>query len=300
MPVSITIPSIKTNHKRPYPSISPLRPELSQVGRTVLVLGGSVSIGFAIAKAFVQASTTRVIITGRREAVLANAVTQLEAEAAKCSGTTITGIVSDMADPRASEELWEDLKRDGLIVDVLVLNGMVAGEAQPILHIGKEKVWKAFEGNVRALLDHTERFYKQEGSVQRQKYLVNVSTSNVHLFYTEGDRIPTYSLTKNSGTLLVQQIAKDTRPDDMQIISFHPGAVLSESARKVGYEESSLDWDDENLAGQFAVWCASEEARFMHGRWVPAWWDVDEIKAAEFRGRLESDRHFLRIGVVGI
>lgn len=83
------------------------------------------------------------------------------------------------------------------------------------------------------------------------QYLVNVSTSNVHLFYTEGDRIPTYSLTKNSGTLLVQQIAKDTRSDDMQIISFHPGAILSESARKVGYEESSLDWDDGN---QFLIY----------------------------------------------
>ncbi|KAK4149661.1 hypothetical protein C8A00DRAFT_46764 [Chaetomidium leptoderma] len=297
MPVSITIPDIKTFHKQPYPGISPSRPELSQAGKTVLVLGGSISIGFAIAKAFVQASASHVIVTGRRQAVLDNAVAQLKSEA-KGSATAVTGIVSDMADLEGSEKLWDSFKHDGLVIDVLVLNGVAAGEAKPILEAGLEKIWKVFETNVRALLDHTERFYKQEAS--SKKYLVNVSTSAIHLFDTEAERLPTYALTKNSGTLLIQQIAKDTKPEDMQVVSFHPGSVLSEAARSVGFDESSLDWDDENLPGQFAVWCASDEARFMHGRWLPAWWDIDEVKTADFRRRLESNYHFLRIGVVGV
>jgi hypothetical protein len=59
--------------------------------------------------------------------------------------------------------------------------------------------------------------------------------------------------------------------------------------------------DAENLPGQFAVYCASEEARFLHGRFIPVWWDVDELKKGEVRARLESDDyHFLRIGVVGV
>ncbi|KAK4233516.1 hypothetical protein C8A03DRAFT_47961 [Achaetomium macrosporum] len=299
MSVSINVPYIKTIHKQPYPGISPSRPELSQAGKTVLVLGGSISIGLAIAKAFVQASASHVIVTGRREAVLENGVAELKAEA-KGSGTTITGIVSDMADLADSEKLWNDFKRRGIVVDVLVLNGVAAGQAKPILEVGLEPVWKVFETNVRALLDHTERFYKQETSSKTQKYLVNVSTSAIHLFETDAKPMPTYALTKNSGTLLIQQIANDTDPGDMQIVSFHPGSVLSEAARSVGFVESSFDWDDVNLSGQFAVWCASDEARFMHGRWLPAWWDVDEVKAADFRRRLESNYHFLRIGVVGI
>ena len=36
----------------------------------------------------------------------------------------------------------------------------------------------------------------------------------------------------------------DTDPNDMQIVSFHPGSVLSESARNLGLDETSLDWDD--------------------------------------------------------
>ena len=56
----------------------------------------------------------------------------------------------------------------------------------------------------------------------------------------------------------------------------------------------------ENLAGQFAVYCASEEARFLHGRFIPVWWDIDEMKNGEVGKRLKSEYHFLRIGVVGL
>ncbi|KAL2018062.1 hypothetical protein VTK56DRAFT_1294 [Thermocarpiscus australiensis] len=299
MSVALNVPFIKAIHKQPYAGISPSRPELSQAGKTVLVLGGSISIGLAIAKAFVQASASHVIVTGRRQAVLENAVAELKAEA-KSSSTTITGIASDMADLADSEKLWNDLKRSGIVVDVLVLNGVAAGPAKPLLEVGLDPVWKVFETNVRALLDHTERFHKQEGSSNRPKYLVNVSTVAIHLFEVEAKAIPTYALTKNSGTLLVQLIANDTDPSDLQIVSFNPGSILSESARNVGFDESSFDWDDENLPGQFAVWCASDEARFLHGRFVCSWWDVDEMKAADFRRRLESQYHFLRVGLVGV
>jgi hypothetical protein len=74
--------------------------------------------------------------------------------------------------------------------------------------------------------------------------LINISTSGIHNFNTETKFTPTYSLTKNSGTLLLQLIAKDTDPEAMQVISFHPGGILSESARNAGYHEGSMDWDD--------------------------------------------------------
>jgi short-subunit dehydrogenase len=168
MSVAWNVPFVKTVHKQPYAAISPSRPELSQAGKTVLVLGGSISIGLSIAKSFVQASASHVIVTGRRQTVLDNAVAELKAEA-KGSGTTITGISSDMADLAATEKLWDELKHRGIVVDVLVLNGVNAGPAKPLLEAGLAPVWNAFEANVRALLDHTERFRKQEGSSNRSK-----------------------------------------------------------------------------------------------------------------------------------
>ncbi|KAH6839465.1 hypothetical protein B0I37DRAFT_316200 [Chaetomium sp. MPI-CAGE-AT-0009] len=294
--VSLDVPYIKATHKKPYPAISPLRPELSQAGRTVVVVGGSAGIGFAIARAFVQASASHVILTGRRETTLANAVSELQAEAN--SGTTVSSFVSDLSDLQATEKLWDGFAKQGIVVNVLVLNAMTVAEGGPLLQANLGPTWKSFETNVRGLLDYSQRFSKQGG--QEGKFLVNVSTSAIHNFVTERNGHPIYGLTKNSGTLLMQLIADDTDPKEMQIVSFHPGGVLTPAARSVGFDESSYDFDDENLAGQFAVYCASEEARFLHGRFLPVWWDVDEVKKGEIRERIELDYHFLRVGVVGL
>jgi len=39
----------------------------------------------------------------------------------------------------------------------------------------------------------------------------------------------------------------------MQIVSFHPGGVLTELARNNGITEDLYEWDNENLPGHFTV-----------------------------------------------
>ncbi|KAL2271999.1 hypothetical protein VTJ83DRAFT_1370 [Remersonia thermophila] len=296
--ITLTIPEITTYHKHPYPRISPHQPSLSQAGRTVVIVGGSAGIGFAIARAFIHASAATVIITGRRPSALADAVARLKTEVHSNGSTSVRGVVSDLADSEASAKLWDGLRDEGVVVDVLVLNAMAIGEAKPLLEAGVESVWKAFGTNVRGLLDYAERFEKQEG--KGKKYLVNVSTSGIHHFNIETAAHPTYSLTKNAGTLALQLAAKDTNPTKLQIVSFHPGGILSEAAKNAGYDESTMDWDHEDLPGQLAVWLSTDEAQFLHGRFLPVWWDVDELTKGPARARIEADEHFLRIGVVGL
>lgn len=71
------------------------------------------------------------------------------------------------------------------------------------------------------------------------KFLVNLSSTVTYMWSTMAPERPTYGLTKSAGTLLLQQIAKDTKVEDMQIVSFHPGGVLTDMARKAGYDENS-------------------------------------------------------------
>lgn len=56
----------------------------------------------------------------------------------------------------------------------------------------------------------------------------------------------------------------------------------------------------EDLSGQFAVWAASSEADFLHGRFVWANWDVDELRSGEIGERIREDEHFLKMGVEGL
>lgn len=56
----------------------------------------------------------------------------------------------------------------------------------------------------------------------------------------------------------------------------------------------------EDLPGQFAVWAASEEAKFLHGRFVWAKWDVTELRKGPLREAIDADPGFLQVGVKGM
>ncbi|KAK5655802.1 hypothetical protein OQA88_5340 [Cercophora sp. LCS_1] len=296
--VTIHHPAIKTYHKAPYPSISPTLPSLSQSGRTVLIAGGSTGIGFAIARAFVQANASRVILLGRRKNIVEASAAQLASETPAGTKTTVTGVAVDMLDTEGTKRVWSEFKAQGIHVDVLVLNAATTGEFGPILQAGLEKTWRAFEMNVKVLLDWTEGFWRQGG--EGKKYLVNVSTSAITNWETDAPVIPAYGLTKNAGTLLLQQIAKDTDVNDMQVVSYYPGGVLTELGLNNGVKEEMYDWDQVELPGQFAVWAATDEAQFAHGRFLATHWDIDELKGEEFQKEIAETNNFLKIGVVGV
>ncbi|KAH6959789.1 hypothetical protein BKA56DRAFT_533135 [Ilyonectria sp. MPI-CAGE-AT-0026] len=61
----------------------------------------------------------------------------------------------------------------------------------------------------------------------------------------------------------------------------------------------ALKWDHVDLPSHFAVWAATKEARFLHGRVVWSKWDVDEMIAGEFREKLEAVPYFMRVGIRG-
>lgn len=109
-----------------------------------------------------------------------------------------------------------------------------------------------------------------------------------------------YGLTKNAGALTMQQIASHTDPEKMQVISFHPGVVRTTAWTEAGVSNEMLPFDDVSLAGGSAVWLASPEARFLHGRFIWASWDVEELKTGEVRKKIDDNVNFLKIGVNGL
>ncbi|KAF4233287.1 hypothetical protein CNMCM6805_009377 [Aspergillus fumigatiaffinis] len=299
MSSTITLPPgfafTQTVHNAPYHAIAPSRPELSQAGKTVLITGGHTGIGYAIARAFAQASAKRLIIIGRRDNLVASAAARLASE---FPSTQTVGLRCDIADVESVDRLWNGLANDNTFVDVVVLNAAKLS-SQPILDLGRDKVWEEYITNVRTHLDFTERLYKQPGAKVRQKALINLASLAIHESKLTG-QYPSYAATKSAGTMLVQQIAKDVPPEEIQIVSYHPGGVFTELAELAGFEKDDPRWDDENLPGQFAVWAASPEARFLHGRFVWAKWDVTELLNGPLRKRIDEDDSFLKVGVVGI
>lgn len=161
--------------------------------------------------------------------------------------------------------------------------------------------------------------------------MVYVSTAAIHSKPVAA-ALPGYTLSKASGHLAMQKIAAEVDANKMQIVTFHPGAILSESAKNAGMNENSYPWDDgkccclnslavkffclcvlpsraflqkltaivDNLPAHFAVWAATTEAATLHGRFVWATWDIKELLSGDLSKRMEIDPDFLTISFVGI
>ncbi|KAJ5819461.1 hypothetical protein N7474_005052 [Penicillium riverlandense] len=293
----------KVIHQKPYRTIDVTRPELSQTGKTVLVTGGATGIGLSISRKFIEADVSTVILIGRRQDVLTSGGKELRSEAEN-SGKSVTVITEpcDQADRSAVEALWNKLEQDGIVVDILILNAADFTDQKSILDLGAQRVWKSYEVNVRGPLDLVARFHKQND--KKPRTIVNVSTQAINMLYDSqsfpASLRPAYGLTKNAGTMLLQQIAKDVSADDLQIINFHPGVIYNDQYPKIGIQKTDLPFDDVELPGSFAVWATTKEAKFLHGRFVWAAWDIDEYSQGETRKQIEENVDLLRIGVVGL
>ncbi|CZR53682.1 related to peroxisomal short-chain alcohol dehydrogenase [Phialocephala subalpina] len=287
----------KKVHRDVYPAISPSRPELSQAGRVILVPGAGTGVGHSIARSFVRASADTIIILGRRADVLAEAVTKLEQEA-KITGTNtkIIARTCDVVNMAEVDAFWKDLAKQGIIVDVFVNNVAKFTDPKPILELGADEVWSQMEVNAKSPLYFVEKFYAQPS--EKQKFLVNVTSAVIHM--TENPQVaerPSYILSKMAGTMLFQLIALHVPPEKMQIVTMHLGVVYGDGWKAMGFPPDRFDSDE--LCGSFAVWCASEEAEFLHGRFAWSSWDVEELATGKIRERIESDPEYLRASIIG-
>lgn len=138
---------------------------------------------------------------------------------------------------------------------------------------------------------------------------------------------PAYTLSKMSGTLLFQLIAQNNSPEKLQVVSFHPGLSYNEQWGLMGFSKDQFDngkssnyplhchrsashyihlhsnqTNDflEEVAGGFAVWAATKQAQFLHGRFVWSSWDMDELATGDLRKRIDEDVYFLRSSIVGL
>ncbi|KAH7269012.1 uncharacterized protein BKA55DRAFT_669051 [Fusarium redolens] len=297
------IPLTERTHNRAYEAILPTRPELSQAGKTILITGGTAGIAYAIARNFGIAGADKVIITGRSDEKIKSAVKGLFDEVnaidAK-SQTKYQGRVCQIAETSSIDALFDGLRKDNIHVDVLVLSAAVIGQGK-IIDQTWEDVWEQFIVNVRSIHQFRDLFEKQPRTGAGTRYIINVSSSAIH-HSTGGLPLASYTLTKNSAALLLQKIADETDPSKTQIINFHPGAILGARGQELGLTPDSANWDHvlEDLPGSFAVWAASPEAAFLHGRFVWAAWDVEELKSGPLREKLENDETFLKVTVKGV
>lgn len=322
----------KTVHNSVYSAINPTRPELSQEGRTILITGGGDNLGLAIDHAFVQAGARTIIITGRREDVLIEAKAQVEKHATELANKTKVLVRSvDITDDVQVNALWAELEKEGITVDVLVSNAAKPPKPKPILD-DIDDIWSQVETNARAPLYMTKKLMSQPGEGQRVRrwrilrtkecvrnadyafqFVVNVSSAVIHSYsHSAVITRPGTVLSKTTGNAMFQLIALQTPHEKLQVISYNPGLLYNPYMKSLGLQEDRFDSREFNvdlgsqsrlmilvgeMAAAFAVWAASKEAAFLHGRFVWASWDVEEMASGNVRKQIEDDPYFLRSAI---
>jgi len=110
--------------------------------RTAVVTGGGTGIGLAIAKRLMQEGA-RVVITGRRQQVLDEALAAL--------GESAVGIVADVSSASSLEALYTEVKRLFGGIDVLVANAG-GGVHAPLGKITEQQIDQQFSTNVKGVV----------------------------------------------------------------------------------------------------------------------------------------------------
>ncbi|KAF2417718.1 NAD(P)-binding protein [Tothia fuscella] len=283
-------------HHTQYPTISPTNPANDQAGKTVLITGASRGIGYAIAKAFIQANAYQVILTGHRQESLDRAVESL---AGLATNTLVKTYVCDLSDENSIEILWQRLGADHVEVNVLILNAAesASGPANPV-GVFLQHLRAAFDFNLFANAAMTAQFLAckpDDEADTAPNAIINISSFMAHS--NPAPQQTAYSTSKAAFAHTLQLLADEIPSEQCQIVNLHPGAILTESAKNAPQEvKDAVLWDEAELPAAYTVWASTKEAAFLHGRFVWANWDVDELimRKEEFK-----NPGFLRLGLQG-
>lgn len=278
----------KTFHRTAYPLISPTAPAQDQSGRTILITGASEGLGYGMAEAFAQAKAAMVILTSRSKDKLDKAAGPLQHA---YPDTQVKSIVSDASDVSAIGTMWDDLSKEGIFVDILILNAAAMGPTKTAAEAAA-----FFHFNVVANLYQLEHFQAQRNPSSRQKMLLYMTSGSMQCYNYPR---PAYASSKAGFSNYLCHIADSTPETELRIIILHPGAVFTPAARD--HQELPADsplWDDPSLSAHAAVWMCGQQAAFLHGRCLWANWDVEELMG--MREKILADAAFLKVGVTGV
>ena len=200
--------------------------------KTALITGGNSGIGFASAKRYIQEGA-KVIITGRREEALKEAVSEL--------GTQASYVVADVSNLDAINNLATVLSNDGVNLDVIFVNAGVAQFA-PFEETTEEIFDYNFDINVKGA------FF----TIQKLLPVINDNASiilNASIVAHKGlPGASAYSATKGAVINLAKTISSELVGRGIRANVISPGPIETPIYAKLGMPEDALN----DMATDFA------------------------------------------------
>ena len=235
-------------------------------GELALITGGGTGLGFAMARCYAQAGA-RVVITGRREEVLAKAVREI--------GPNAAYRVFDVTDTARAASFVAELKRDMGPVTILVNN---AGRhcKKPMLDVTQEDMQGVLDVHVLGACALTKAVVPAMLERGRGSILF-VSSMSAYLGMTQ---VCAYGAAKSAVLGFVKTLSGDLADKGIRVNAIAPGfidtpmfrkAVETDAPRRqkiIGHTPMGCYGDPMDI-GWAAVYLASPAARFVTGVCLP-------------------------------
>ncbi|TYA71737.1 SDR family NAD(P)-dependent oxidoreductase [Seonamhaeicola marinus] len=234
--------------------------------KLALVTGGGTGIGLGIAKALVEAGA-KVVVTGRREAILKEAINEL--------GSNAYYRVNDITDKSAIPELVKDIESNIGGIDILVNNAGIHHKAWA-QDTTDEDFERVIQTNLISVFALTRECAKK--MIERKSGSIIMIGSMAGLFGI--DRVIAYSASKTALTGLVNSLTTEYAKDNVRVNAIAPGwitsnmflnAVNKDQARKQQITNRiAMDhFGTTEDIGNAAVFLSSEGAKYITGVILP-------------------------------
>ncbi|RDL36810.1 putative short chain dehydrogenase protein [Venustampulla echinocandica] len=218
-------------HNDTYESISPLRPELSVAGKTVIIVGGGSGIGRETALAFATAGAAHVALFGRTDATLQEtAASILSAGKASCSVHIGDLTKADtLQSAAAAVGKWH----------VLVLSSGYCPTPSTVSSSEEVEWWKGFETNVHGTFLAARAFLPTADPSQAAILGVISDTSLLPVSYLTG--LSSYVSSKLAQAKVYEFLAAEN--PNIFIATIHPGVIETNTFNRSGATAENLPMD---------------------------------------------------------
>lgn len=238
----------------------------SLAGKIALVTGGGSGIGFYIAQCLAQAGA-QLVITGRREDVLKEALPKL--------GVDARYFVNDITDLKSIPSLIEAIETQVGEIDILVNNAGINMKKHAV-EVTDEDFDRIIQTNLHAVFSITRECGKR--MVARRRGSVLMITSMAALYGI--DRVVAYTASKSAVGGMVKALTTEFSPYNVRVNAIAPGFIetpmmLTAMNGDPSRRDKAMDrtpmgtWGKPDDIGWAAVFLSSEAAKFITGVSLP-------------------------------
>ena len=206
-----------------YPSLSPIRPELSAKGKTVVITGGGTGIGAETARYFAEAGVSRIALLGRREQPLLDTKASIEQ---KFPDVEVSVASTDVTKEKEVDAAFAKLIGDGKI-DVMVNNAAMTGPHESIEEVDGDKFLEAIQQNFSGSLFVARAFLRNAST---DAVAIDVNSFAAHLNVTS--QFASYSVAKLAQFRLWDSLAFAN--PGISVFHIQPGVVDTAMNREAG------------------------------------------------------------------